>query len=286
MKPWLPLVLALALPLPATATPAAQPDTATQNLFTLPLDAFQPNPNQPSQRVYRAPGASLKAYRSVLIDPLLFLHQGGEGWQLLEADSQNKIARYFHDSFATELGKNDITVTDKAAPGVMRIRIAVTDLQQERPGVGVLDFIPARAVFNLARLAVGKEPYLVKVGSMAQLEDAQTGALLGGAVNLRESPDSKNRDEPLTLDVLKKLIDDWTEASAQQLARALKADWAGPSAKPPLRQRRSGGFHSGPMPGRIRTALRPAPARCRRRRPRRRPGRPPAAAGARRRNAR
>ena len=224
MKPWLPLALTLALALPAVAAPSTPPATATQNLFTLPLDAFVPNPERPEQRLYRAPGSKLSSYRAVQVEPLLFLHQGGEGWQLLEADSQNKIARYFRETLVTELGKNGITVTDQAGPGVMRIRIAVTDLQQERPGMGVLDLIPARAVFNLARLAAGREPYLVKVGSMVQLEDAQSGALLGGAVNLRQSSDSKSKDEPLTLDALKNLIEDWTKTGAKQLAGALKDD--------------------------------------------------------------
>ena len=76
-------------------------------------------------------------------------------------------------------------------------------------------------MFNLGRLAAGKEPYLTKVGSMAQLEDANSGKLLAGSVNLRKSDKSLQRGEAVKLESLESLIDDWCRDSARLLARGM-----------------------------------------------------------------
>ncbi|POZ63419.1 DUF3313 domain-containing protein [Chromobacterium alticapitis] len=200
---------------PASAAPK-------ENLFTLPLDAFQPGKMMPDQRVYLKPGIDLKAYNAVLLEPLLFMRQGQDGnWELLQSSDENAITAYFHQRLQAELEAAGVKVALQPAPGVARLRVAVTGMTQDRPGIDAVDLLPVKAVFNLARLAAGKEPYLLKIGSMAQLEDAQDGTLLAGTVNLRENKKSKSKDAPLTLELIKPLIDQWCKDSARQLAAHL-----------------------------------------------------------------
>ncbi|OHX11499.1 hypothetical protein BI347_17695 [Chromobacterium sphagni] len=211
------LCAALALSLPAQADNAA-----TDNLFTLPLDAFQQGKLQASQRVYLKPGVDLKTYHAVLLEPLLFLRQDSDGgWRLLQAGDENAIAGYFHQRLQAELAAAGVEIALQPAPGVARLRVAITGLNQDRPGMDPIDLLPVKAVFNLARLAAGKEPYLLKIASMAQLEDSQDAGLLAGTVNLRQSDKSKDREQPLTLELIKPLLDDWCRQSARQLAAHL-----------------------------------------------------------------
>ncbi|WP_052729218.1 DUF3313 domain-containing protein [Chromobacterium vaccinii] len=195
---------------------------SADNLFTVPLDAFQPGKMVPGQRVYQKPGADLKAYHSVLLEPLLFLRQADDGsWELLQAGDENAIAGYFHDRMQAELKAAGVEEALQPATGVARLRVAVTGVSQDRPGVNAIDLLPVKAVFNLARLATGKEPYLLKIASMAQLEDAQDGGLLAGTVNLRQNEKNKTKEQPMTLDLIKPLIDEWCRQSARQLAAHL-----------------------------------------------------------------
>ncbi|AVG17846.1 DUF3313 domain-containing protein [Chromobacterium vaccinii] len=209
------LFCVLGLSLPAWADNA-------DNLFTVPLDAFQPGKMVPGQRVYQKPGVDLKAYHSVLLEPLLFLRQADDGsWELLQAGDENAIAGYFHDRMQAELKAAGVEEALQPATGVTRLRVAVTGVSQDRPGVNAIDLLPVKAVFNLARLATGKEPYLLKIASMAQLEDAQDGGLLAGTVNLRQNEKNKTKEQPMTLDLIKPLIDEWCRQSARQLAAHL-----------------------------------------------------------------
>ncbi|UTH73387.1 DUF3313 domain-containing protein [Chromobacterium sp. IIBBL 290-4] len=211
------LCAAFAFSLPAFAAEQAAPE----NLFTLPLDAFQQG-KQANQRVYLKPGVDLKSYHAVLPESLLFLRQAKNGqWELLKAGDENAIAAYYQQKLRSELAAAGVPIADAPAPGVVRLRVAMTSVEQDRPGVDAVDLLPIKAVFNLARLAAGKEPYLLKIGSMAQLEDSQDGSLLAGTVNLRQGGKSKTKEQQVSLDMLKPLMDDWCKQSAQQLASHL-----------------------------------------------------------------
>ncbi|MEO9382691.1 DUF3313 domain-containing protein [Chromobacterium phragmitis] len=209
------LALCCLFSLPAWSAPA-------DNLFTVPLDAFQEGKMIPGQQVYLKPGVNLKSYHAVMLEPLLFLRQAENGdWQLLQSGDENAIAAYFHDRLQAELKAAGVEEALRPEPGVARLRVAVTGVSQGRPGVDAMDLLPIKAVFNLARLAAGKEPYLLKIASMAQLEDAQDGSLLAGTVNLRQSEKNKTKEQPMTLELIKPLIDEWCRQSARQLAAHL-----------------------------------------------------------------
>lgn len=217
MRKTLTLGLLLLAALPALAQDAAAPQT----LFSLPLTAFKASERNASQRLYRAPDAQLSAYKSIVVEPLYFMrHQADGDWQLLQSGEENRIAAYFQRRMTEELHKVGIPVSREALPDSARLRVAVTGMAQERPGVEPLDILPIKAVFNLGRLAAGRA-YLTKVGSMAQLEDANSGKLLAGSVNLRKSDKSLQRGEAVKLESLESLIDDWCRDSARLLARGM-----------------------------------------------------------------
>lgn len=217
MKPWLLLALSMLV-----ASPAAWADAAADNLFTVPISALQPSKDNPAQKLYLKPGVDLKAYTAIWLEPMYFMRHDSKGnWELLQSADESRIASYFQQKMTQELQAAGIPVVTQAGPGVARMRVAVTGLAQDRPGMDVTDILPIKAVFNLGRIAAGKEPYLMKVGSMAQLEDSESGSLLAGSVNLRQSKKTATKDEPLKLELIKGTIDDWCRDSAKLLAKAL-----------------------------------------------------------------
>jgi hypothetical protein len=198
-------------------------DAVSENLFTIPLSAYQLNAKNPQQRFYIKPNITLSQYQKVIVEAPLFLHQRkNQEWELLQPAEESKIAQYFKAKFSSELQKQGITVVEQAEADTLRLRVAVTGLAQTRPDLDVIDVLPAKAVINIAKMAIGKEPYLLRVGTMAQLEDANTGEFLAGAVNLKETRKTKVKDKAVTLDYLEKEIDKLAQKSAAQLASTLR----------------------------------------------------------------
>ncbi|MDU7808230.1 MAG: DUF3313 family protein, partial [Serratia marcescens] len=60
--------------------------------------------------------------------------------------------------------------------------------------------------------------YLLKVGSMSQLLDSQSGKLLVRVLDARESEDTTQKDTPISASELEKMIDQWAASRAKQLA--------------------------------------------------------------------
>jgi hypothetical protein len=212
----------LALLLPLSTAWAASSLPAAESLLSLPAGALQPNPQQAGQLVYRKPGIDLKTYHSLIIEPLTFIeHQPDGQWQLLQAGEANRIDRAYRDQLQQALQTAGIAVVQEPAPGVARLRVAITGFRHDKPGLAVSDFIPVKAVFNLARKAIGAEPYLLQVSTLGQLEDAQSGMLLAGSVDAIDNAGSKTLDQPITLEMLQNTITRWSQRNATQLAQQL-----------------------------------------------------------------
>lgn len=212
----------LALLLPLTAAWAANDLPTAESLLSLPAGALQPNPQQTGQLVYHRPGVNLKTYHSLIIEPLAFIeHQPDGQWQLLQAEQASRIDQAYRDQLQQALQAAHIAVVQDAAPGVARLRVAITGFRHDKPGLAVSDFIPVKAVFNLARKAVGAEPYLLQVSTLGQLEDAQSGMLLAGSVDTIDKAGSKTLDQPITLEILQNTITRWSQRNARQLAQLL-----------------------------------------------------------------
>lgn len=192
------------------------------NLFTIPLSSYQVDPNNPNQRLYLKPGATLNQYQQVLVELPLFLQQNHtQEWELIQPSEANKIAQYFQAKLSAELQNLGVKVVTQADPDTLRLRFAVTGMGQVRPDRKLTDFTPTKAKINLAKRVVGREPYLLMVSTMAQVEDASSGELLAGVVSLKETSKTKVKDQPITLAYLQNEIDKLTKKSAAQLARAM-----------------------------------------------------------------
>ena len=190
----------------------------SHSLQAIPLTAFQQSESNPNQRIYKEPGVDLRQYHQVLLDPLQFIRQENGQWYLLTANEQNEIGRYYHATFQRELMSQGVKMATEPGPGVMRVQAAITNFDLTRPDPKLRDLLPAKIAINVTREVIGKEPYLLKVGSMAQLLDSQNGKLLVRVMDARESPDTTHKDSPITASEMEKMIDQWAAGRAKQLA--------------------------------------------------------------------
>ena len=190
----------------------------SHSLQAIPLTAFQQSESNPNQRIYKESGVDLRQYHQVLLDPLQFIRQENGQWYLLTANEQNEIGRYYHATFQRELLNHGVRIATAPGPGVLRVQAAITNFDLTRPDPKLRDLLPAKIAINVTREVIGKEPYLLRVGSMAQLLDSQSGKLLVRVMDARESPDTTHKESPITAGEMAKMIDQWATARAKQLA--------------------------------------------------------------------
>ncbi|HDX8367458.1 TPA: DUF3313 domain-containing protein [Aeromonas dhakensis] len=190
----------------------------SHSLQAIPLTAFQQSESNPNQRIYKEPGVDLRQYNEVLLDPLQFIRQENGQWYLLTANEQNEIGRYYHATFQRELINHGVKIATAPGPGVLRVQAAITNFDLTRPDPKLRDLLPAKIAINVTREVIGKEPYLLRVGSMAQLIDSQSGKLLVRVMDARESPDTTHKESPISAGEMTKMIDQWAAARASQLA--------------------------------------------------------------------
>lgn len=190
----------------------------SHSLQAIPLTAFQQSESNPNQRIYKEPGVDLRQYQQVLLAPLQFIRQENSQWYLLTANEQNEIGRYYHATFQRELLNHGVRIATAPGPGVLRVQAAITNFDLTRPDPKLRDLLPAKIAINVTREVIGKEPYLLRVGSMAQLLDSQSGKLLVRVMDARESPDTTHKESPITAGEMAKMIDQWAVARAKQLA--------------------------------------------------------------------
>ena len=190
----------------------------SHSLQAIPLTAFQQSESNPNQRIYKESGVDLRQYHQVLLDPLQFIRQENGQWYLLTANEQNEIGRYYHATFQRELLNHGVRIATAPGPGVLRVQAAITNFDLTRPDPKLRDLLPAKIAINVTREVIGKEPCLLRVGSMAQLLDSQSGKLLVRVMDARESPDTAHKESPITAGEMAKMIDQWAAARAKQLA--------------------------------------------------------------------
>lgn len=193
-------------------------ERAMSGFQVVPFDAFKTSVSNPNQRIYKEQDVDLRQYNQVILDPLQFIRQENGKWYLLTANEQNEIGRYYHAKFQNELLKNGVKVVTAPGPGVIRVQAAVTNFDLTRPELKLRDLLPAKIAIDVTKEVIGKEPYLLKVGSMSQLLDSQSGKLLVRVLDARESDDTTQKDTPITSSELEKMIDKWAAGRAKQLA--------------------------------------------------------------------
>lgn len=219
------VLLAVAAQLVCACASTGSSSTSSHQTLSSPLSAFQPSKVNPNQMVYQEPGADLKQYHSVMIDPLLFVkHEASGKVVFLSAGAQNDIGNYFQQQLRRNLAQQGVQISDQPGAGVARIQAAVTGLDLQKPDMKIRDLLPTKLAIDLTKKAVGKESYLVDVSSMTQLVDSTSNKLLVRAMNMRKESNKVTKDQALTLVDLQEAIDDWCLVTSKQLAAHLASN--------------------------------------------------------------
>lgn len=184
---------------------------AFETLSALPQQAFQVSSAHPERLSYLNPSINLADYRSVMVEPLTLIGKQQGDWTLQVAEAHSQAALRYRLALTEALQQHGVRVVEQAAPGVMRLRLALAIDDQPHPDLTMQNSI------NLEHLASGVDHYMAHIAAVGQLEDALSGALLAGGVDLKTAaPQASKPSEPLS-----RTIRLWSQDSAQRLAEAL-----------------------------------------------------------------
>ncbi|WP_322998055.1 DUF3313 domain-containing protein [Castellaniella sp.] len=213
-------VLSLAACSTAPTQPVPGSSQPAPSGFLKDYSLLAPDADTPGYRHYMAPGVNAGQYRSFIVDAPVFIINTQGVYDALSPDRLQEISNYYVSRLAAALGTH-YRVVQKPGPGVARLRIAVVGLVEAGPQLKIRDLVPAKALFNVARMAVDETPHALRMSIESEARDSQTGKLLGAAVDSRQSRTTvSGRDTPPSDDQVHALVDYWVARFVARLDRA------------------------------------------------------------------
>ena len=156
----------------------------TYSGFLRDYSGLQKGPKGGPDLVYKKPGVDFSKYKKVLVEPVVFyLKKDAEAKGI-----QPKVMAELEDAFEKEIVKalnGAYPMVDKPGPDVLRIRIAITDVEPSNPTLGTVGAVmPAGMAINLiSNVTTGSSVNVGSASMEAEFIDSETGEVVGKVVD-------------------------------------------------------------------------------------------------------
>jgi hypothetical protein len=170
-----------ALPAPTGVT-ASDTNLVTHSGFLSDYRRLAPMPGGEGVRCWKAPGVNWRQYDKVLITRMQVSLKPGSA-STVDPTDLKVLLDYFHGSLVSAL-EPEMRVVDKTGPGVLVMRIALTDLVATNVAESIVGtavpygFVGEIATGAATGLPAGATPYLGETGIEEQLRDGATGLIV------------------------------------------------------------------------------------------------------------
>ena len=161
--------------------------------------------NQGVEHFYRVPELFERVadYNGVMVDQPEILISAESKYKGGKPDDLAAIAELMREAVSKELTAGGYAVVNEPAPGIIYVRMALTDLELKKKKRGFLSFTPIGAIAHAAKDS-GKEMMqkvdMTHVAVQAEFSDSVSGELLGALVAVRAG--KKMRMEFAELDAM------------------------------------------------------------------------------------
>jgi hypothetical protein len=135
---------------------------------------------------YVNPAVSIQAYTSILMDPIRIYVSKEYNMKNVSSEDQQKILNYADATIRKHLAQ-DYTLVQKPGPGVMRLRIAITEAENSSVAWDTVSTIMpiSLAISGITTIASGSAAFVGSAGVEAELQDSLTGTRLMAGVDRR-----------------------------------------------------------------------------------------------------
>ncbi len=170
--------------------------------------------------VYRNPDARWQNYDKALFEPVTLWRSGKGSLDPVPEGDLLRLATDFDAAVRTRLG-DGFALVDRPGPGVMRVRLAITEARASDPVLDVMTVSAADgAALPVGDGALGTETrrFLDGAAIEGEIRDAQTGALLAAGVD-RRRPGAPEIDTWKDVD---RLLASWADRVCSRLEARVK----------------------------------------------------------------
>lgn len=167
---------------------------------------------------YLDTAANLRPFTKVMVDPVQVFFSPNPDYKGMQPDAMKRMTDAFRTEFVGAL-LSGYQVVNQPGPDVLRIRLAITSVQPTSPALGVTDFVPIKALFNVARDASGNAPRVAEMSAEAEVLDP-SGRVVGAAVSTRKADKSLPQGERITWADLQVIAAAWARSMRQNLDMA------------------------------------------------------------------
>jgi hypothetical protein len=142
---------------------------------------------QPGDMAYIAPGAlkRLAAYNAVMVDQPEILFSPDSKIKGMKPDDLKALSEALRDTLSAGMAEGGYSVAQKPGPGVVYLRVALTDVMVEKKKRGLLAYTPAGAVIKAGTDLV-KETFnkvdFIELTFQAEIVDSMSNDVLAALV--------------------------------------------------------------------------------------------------------
>ena len=178
-----------------------------------------PGEGDQAQLIYINPTTDFARYQRVILDPVSIWFDEGSDLMDVPREDLEHLASYMYQAIRRELQK-DYALTTKPGPGVMRIRLAITEAIGSKIVADIITTVVpfGRALSEGKNLVTGTQSFVGKAGLEAEFIDTQTGLRIAAAVDERAGGKSV-RGSTRTWGDVEAALDLWAERTRLRLER-------------------------------------------------------------------
>lgn len=155
---------------------------------------FEPDKEKKGAMIYRKPGVEVKTYTKILIDPIEIWLAPDSEYKGIEPDEMKALADAFRQALVQAL-EPEYPVVSKPGPGVLGIRLAITNVHMKKKKRGLLGYTPVGLVVTTGMAMAGKNISLQNATIEGELLDAQTNERLSALIDSQPDVEAKAKEK-------------------------------------------------------------------------------------------
>jgi hypothetical protein len=141
--------------------------------FLVDYSQLKPGPEGGVAKVYRKKGVDLKKYSKIMMDHVVFFFKDDAQEKGIDPLEMAELSHKFHKEARAALG-SAYPFVEEPGPGVMRVRVAITDLE-----------LPKRTPGMLKSIMTGKGPGVGEISMEFEFLDSETNQRIAAGVDRR-----------------------------------------------------------------------------------------------------
>ena len=179
---------------------------------------LKPGGDDRAALLYRKPGVDFKAYDKLMFERVVVLFSDNADYRAIDPATLKELTDYYQNAIF-EAVKGGYEIVDQPGPGVLRVRVAITDVKPSKPVANTLStIVPVGMVVAGATKAVSDDNLGTGEASTEfELLDAMTGERLAAAVDRRQGGKGVFRGK---WDDTRDAFDYWAKRFRQRLDEA------------------------------------------------------------------